>query len=72
MNATDRKTLVEMHSDLTSQLEDLMAIRDRLDEDAAEERRVAAHALDGLSDARFYVDRVLVLTRGFYPATDAA
>jgi hypothetical protein len=72
MSPADRKTLVEMHSDLTSQQEDLKAIRDRLDEDAVEERRVAAHAIDGLSDARFWVDRVLSLTRGFYPETEVA
>jgi hypothetical protein len=65
MNATDRKTLSEIHSDMTSQIEDLLALRDRLDEDATEERMAAAHALDGMSDARFYIERVLKLTGGF-------
>lgn len=68
MTPTDHKTLVEMHSDLTSQIEDLQAIiRDRLGEDADKERTYAAHALDGLFDARFYVAQLQKLTRGFYP-----
>lgn len=67
MTPADHKTLVEMHSDLTSQIEDLIAIRDRLGEDADKERSYASHAIDGLTDARFYVGTVLKLTRGFYP-----
>jgi hypothetical protein len=67
MNATDRKTLVEMHSDLTSQIEDLTAIRNRLGEDADKECTYANHAIDAMADASFYVGHLLKLTRGFYP-----
>lgn len=72
MSPAQHKSLDELYSDLTSQIEELQAARDAPDEDASQERTYAGHAIDGLADARFYVGHFIRLTRGFQPDAHAA